>query len=494
LKVSLPIPIVDIFAGPGGLGEGFSSLGRENDNPIFETAIAAEMDKHAHRTLTLRSFFRQFPQHKAPKSYYEYIAGNREIPYSDKTINEWNIASKKVLHVELGKAEDDILLDKKLEDALKGRGDWVLLGGPPCQAYSTIGRWKYKTAEGHDIGRDSRAHLYKQYLRIIHKHCPTVFVMENVRGLLSSKYFDLIMEDLKKPNSKGQRYTLHSVCQPLDKSSSPQLEPTDFLIRAEEYGIPQRRHRVIIMGVLETCDIAPGVLTKSNRAVSVNNAIGDLPALRSGLSKLENTDANWRTVVARIIAHEHEATDCKMTKQLGKLTQTSKEKPKLRNQANQEFFRWVHDKNLPSVLNHETRGHIEEDLARYYFASNFALRMGVSPKDLEFPERLDPNHKSWKKNKFNDRFRVQVSDQPSTTVVSHISKDGHSFIHPDPMQCRSLTVREAARLQTFPDNYFFEGPRTEQYKQVGNAVPPLLAYKIAQIVANVLEQNGLPLD
>ena len=487
--MALPIPIVDIFAGPGGLGEGFSALGRDTARPIFETAIAAEMDKHAHKTLTLRAFYRQFPHQKAPQSYYDYIAGKRETPYTDETLAQWNNASRKVLHVELGKSADDTLLDKKLEESLAGQDDWVLLGGPPCQAYSTIGRWKYKTDDGHDIGRDSRAHLYKQYLRIIHKHCPKIFIMENVRGLLSSKYFDLIMDDLKKPNSRGQKYKLCSIVQPLNKSTSPKLEPSDFLIHAEEYGIPQRRHRVIIMGILESCGVAPGILSKSDRAVSVDAAIGDLPKLRSGLSKLENTDANWRSVVSKIITTEHQISGEKMPKKLANLTQSSSRQPKLRKHAAQELFQWVHDQNLTTVLNHETRGHIERDLARYYFASDFALKNGISPRDKSFPERLDPKHKSWKKNKFNDRFRVQVSDQPSTTIVSHISKDGHSFIHPDPLQCRSLTVREAARLQTFPDNYFFEGPRTEQYKQVGNAVPPLLAYQIAQIVADVLKED-----
>ena len=487
--MALPIPIVDIFAGPGGLGEGFSSLGRETGSPFFETAVAAEMDKHAHKTLTLRSFFRQFPYKQAPQSYYDYVSGKRETPYSDKTLEEWTTASQKVLHVELGKAEDDTFLDEKLEATLDGRDEWVLLGGPPCQAYSTIGRWKYKTEDGHDIGSDSRAHLYKQYLRIIHKHCPKIFIMENVRGLLSSKYFDLIMDDLKKANSRGQKYKLYSIVQPLDKSASPKLEPFDFLIRAEEYGIPQRRHRVIIMGVLETCGVAPGILSKSDRTVSVDAAIGDLPKLRSGLSKLKNTDANWRSVVSKIIITEQQISEEKISKKLGNLTQRSNRPPKIRKHTHQGLFQWVHDKNLATVLNHESRGHMEEDLARYYFASNFALKNGVSPKDKNFPERLDPKHKSWKKNKFNDRFRVQVYDQPSTTIVSHISKDGHSFIHPDPMQCRSLTVREAARLQTFPDNYFFEGPRTEQYKQVGNAVPPLLAYQIAQIVASVLKED-----
>jgi DNA (cytosine-5)-methyltransferase 1 len=243
------------------------------------------------------------------------------------------------------------------------------------------------------------------------------------------------------------------------------------------------------MGVLETCDVSPGVLKRADRPVTVKTAIDDLPKLRSGLSKLENTDANWAEVVSKIIKNEHRKSGDKAPRPVGKLSQYSRRKPKPSNQSDNELRRWVQDENLSFVLNHQTRGHIEQDLARYYFASNFALQNGVSPRDRDLPRRLDPKHKSWKTNKFNDRFRVQVSEQPSTTVVSHSSKDGHSFIHPDPLQCRSLTVREAARLQTFPDSYFFEGPRTEQYKQVGNAVPPLLAYKIAKIVAKVLFQD-----
>lgn len=482
--MSSPIPIVDIFAGPGGLGEGFSNLGRASGAPIFETVVAAEMDRHAHKTLTLRLFFHQFPSGYAPQSYYDYISGKRETPYTEETLHEWNKASEKSLHIELGKKEDDIVLDNKIKDVMADRDDWVLLGGPPCQAYSTARRWIYKTDEGHNIGKDPRAHLYKQYLRIIHKHCPKIFVMENVRGLLSSKYFDLIMGDLKKPNSKGQKYRLYSVVQPANKSISS--APPEFLIRAEEYGVPQRRHRVIILGIREDCQNIPRLLRKSEHHVSVNTAISNLPKLRSGLSKLDNTDANWNSIVSKIAAYELQISEKEASKKLSNLKQRSTIRMKSRMQENHEFMRWVHDKNQSYALNHESRGHMERDLARYFFAALFAKKQGVSPKDRDFPTRLDPKHKSWKTNKFNDRFRVQVANKPSTTVVSHISKDGHSFIHPDPMQCRSLTVREAARLQTFPDNYFFEGPRTEQYKQVGNAVPPLLAYKISQIVADVL--------
>jgi DNA (cytosine-5)-methyltransferase 1 len=157
---------------------------------------------------------------------------------------------------------------------------------------------------------------------------------------------------------------------------------------------------------------------------------------------------------------------------------------------------WLADDRLDFVCNHETRFHKSDDLLRYLFVATYGEIFGKSPKLHHFPNCLLPNHSNVDKTletrhgNFNDRFRVQLRSEPATTVTSHIAKDGHSFIHHDPVQCRSWTVREAARIQTFPDNYLFEGFRTDQYKQVGNAVPPYLAAQIAGVAASVIEQIG----
>jgi len=335
--------------------------------------------------------------------------------------------------------------------------------------------------------------------------------MENVKGLLSAKVkeeriFDRILDDLRNPRAaidssakgKTDEYRLMPLVPTAGELLGLGYAPEDFIIRSEKFGIPQARHRLIILGIRSDIGTQPDLLENSN-PVTVQSAICDLPRLRSGLSKLEDSSPNWCNIVAKIsnapwmgyknldteirdgIIASVNALDPKLTR--GGLQLAAKANPVCRRN-------WFHDPRLQSVCNHETRGHISTDLHRYLFAAVFAKVKGRSPLLEDFPKKLLPNHENveaaLKETKFNDRFRVQVADKPSTTVVSHISKDGHYYIHYDPTQCRSLTVREAARLQTFPDNYFFEGPRTEQYKQVGNAVPPLLANQIAKIVADLL--------
>ncbi|MFT6002753.1 MAG: DNA (cytosine-5)-methyltransferase 1, partial [Flavobacteriales bacterium] len=155
------------------------------------------------------------------------------------------------------------------------------------------------------------------------------------------------------------------------------------------------------------------------------------------------------------------------------------------------LFEWYQDAELGGACNHQSRSHLVEDLKRYMFSSMFTKTYKRFPKLQEFKAHSDdllPDHKNVASGKFVDRFRVQLPDRPATTVTSHISKDGHYFIHYDSEQCRSLTVREAARIQTFPDNYLFCGPRTAQYHQVGNAVPPFLAFQIAEVVSKFFKK------
>ena len=158
------------------------------------------------------------------------------------------------------------------------------------------------------------------------------------------------------------------------------------------------------------------------------------------------------------------------------------------------FDGWYVDTRLMRLPNHETRAHMDKDLDRYLFVSAYGKAHKASPRLKDFPKQLLPEHENVQEGisngKFADRFKVQLEGEPASTVTSHISKDGHYFIHPDPSQCRSLTVREAARIQTFPDNYFFEGGRTQQYHQVGNAVPPLLAKQLAEIVWEIFQREA----
>jgi DNA (cytosine-5)-methyltransferase 1 len=238
---------------------------------------------------------------------------------------------------------------------------------------------------------------------------------------------------------------------------------------------------------------------RPSRIATVDEVIGDLPSLRSGLSKEPDSPQAWSAAVRDLVDASWMGNGCVTSEFREALIKASRRVGDslgrggqyVRSPAKpQRYSQWFGDKSLKGVCNHETRGHIRSDLHRYLFAAVFAKQYKHSPLLEDFPTALLPKHanvkKALKENKFNDRFRVQRAGRPSTTIVSHIAKDGHYYIHYDPVQCRSLTVREAARLQTFPDNYFFEGSRTQQYGQVGNAVPPLLARKIAELMADLL--------
>lgn len=518
----MTIPVIDLFAGPGGLGEGFSSILDSNGNRVFDIKLSIEKDIHAHQTLELRSFLRQFPINQLPEEYYEMLKENdlkkRDILKVEmfvKFSTEYNTAKNEAWLCELGhKNFPPGHVDLRIRKALKKKKDWILIGGPPCQAYSLVGRSRNKGIRE----EDNRVFLYREYLRIIAKHHPKIFVMENVKGLLSAKLdgnkiFDWIKDDLKNPGrvfpgNKSPKYKIYSFVKPhkkMDKQRNPIYEEDkDFLIRTENYGIPQNRHRVILLGVREDfgdIDLKP---LKQKTKVNLRQVIDSLPDIRSGIgrkisgqnekgnhiySKIENTQKNWEKAVKNSITKLKKEFP---EKDLTKLVQFPDSQGSnfvactLNEDNNPLYEEWFKDERLNGVVNHETRTHLKEDLCRYLFSALYREQRGDFPKLRDYPEWLLPAHKNAKGGKFADRFRTQKPNEPATTVTSHISKDGHYFIHYDPKQCRSLTVREAARIQTFPDNYYFCGTRTQQYHQVGNAVPPFLAKQLAEIVQKVL--------
>jgi DNA (cytosine-5)-methyltransferase 1 len=502
------VPVIDLFAGPGGLGEGFSAFSPVDDAPAFRIGLSIEKDPTARQTLRLRSFFRQFSPGEAPEAYYRFL--RKEIQEEELYRAHPHEAAKsdrEAWRAELG-VEDSAEVDQRVQKAIAGSDAWVLIGGPPCQAYSLVGR--ARRAGDENFERDHRHHLYREYLRILARHQPDVFVMENVKGILSATLdgnytFQRILSDLQRPEDPDQpsrkraSYRLYAVaCERSADGSQP--EPSDFLVRCENYAIPQARHRVIVLGIREGGGSNPGILKRSRSLPTIGQAIGDLPRLRSQLSDTVNDLPAWRNVIARCAElvkaerPDHAIHDClaaalegaRGVTDLGAEFVEWSRRPRYRPE-------WFYDKRIGGACNHSGRRHLGSDIQRYFFAAAFAAAgngNARSPRLVDFPPQLLPDHanviEGIEQGKFSDRFRVQVKDRPSTTITSHIAKDGHYYIHYDPSQARSLTVREAARLQTFPDNYFFCGPRTSQYQQVGNAVPPLLAHQIAAIVHSLL--------
>ena len=507
------IPVIDLFAGPGGLGEGFSSY----SDQVFKIKLSVEKDLYAYNTLELRSFFRQFGSNEVPSEYYKLLSiqdREEQEDYIKKLYRKYYFKSKaaknEVWRAELGKTKSD-LVDNRIKKALNTNKDWVLIGGPPCQAYSLAGRSRV----GGINEEDNRVFLYREYLRIIAQHEPSIFVMENVKGLLSAelnnkKIFPMILEDLKNPSrpfpeTNASNYKIYSfVHSPssFDLSGNPVYDKNrDYLIKAEDFGVPQRRHRVILLGIREDIDIIPKTLKKKSKT-TIKDVIKDLPPIRSGVSReyikrgtkyslknLTDNYSNWK----KKVEEQMDVTNLhfKINKEHFIYGRGSNYIPHNNLNGSDIVLKdWFKDEKIKGVCNHESRSHLVQDLGRYIFAADFMQKNNRSPKLSDYPDELLPKHKNVKSGKFVDRFRVQNPREPATTITSHISKDGHYFIHYDPLQCRTLTVREAARVQTFPDNYFFRGSRTQQYIQVGNAVPPYLAMQLAEIVYDILKKHN----
>lgn len=541
------IPVIDIFAGPGGLGEGFTGAGGAVQ---FDVRLSCEMDATACRTLRLRKFF-HLATGKARDAYYEAV----KQPDPDEILamqfpDLWAEAEARVLNIRLGDNSRRNELHTRIKHATGG-GEFILIGGPPCQAYSLVGRSRrlgigntkknaaeLKKQREEEFYRDEKHGLYREYLEILAVHEPAVFVMENVKGLASARagadaaagsISEQILRDLRHPSKavsdnphqevrpwlrgKNARYRLVSLSAE-QTAASPQSDMfaeksvRDFVLRSEVYGIPQARHRVIIIGIRADLagDIKP--LKKAEAQTSARAVLEAMPPLRSHLSKGQDDAGVWaqairEQVTLRLTGAGHGLGIANRVRDIAAVAATRDVGSRWRSRAPkivrgaEALQAWLHDSRLNGILQHKARGHMPSDLARYLFCAAYAEKHGRSPKLSDWPGgELRPAHRNVAINEegqleatgFADRFKVQgIGTQPASTITSHIAKDGHYYIHYDPVQCRSLTVREAARLQTFPDNYFFCGNRTQQYHQVGNAVPSFLAKQIALRIAGFLK-------
>jgi DNA (cytosine-5)-methyltransferase 1 len=406
---------LDLFAGAGGLSEGFIQAGY---NPIMHV----EMDKGACFTLKTRLAFHWLNANKKTKHYNSYLAGkiSRDTFYSKVPSNIINSVLNEEISEEslpkIFKEIDNTLGESKLD---------LIIGGPPCQAYSVVGRSRDKNR----MKGDKRNHLYKFYAEFLKRYQPKYFVFENVLGLLSANDQDgeLYFDKMKRIfNENGYR--------------------TEYkIVDSSEYGIPQARKRIILIGTFGVEESFYPELQKHAEKIPAHEVLKDLPKLNAGQGT-------------------HKYQPLRTIHPSSYLFKSGIRKPK------ENRVTW-----------HQARPHIARDLSIYKIATekwckeHKRLNYNDLPSDLQ----THNNRKS-----FLDRFKVVAQQEPGHTIVAHISKDGHHYIHPDIEQNRSLTVREAARIQTFPDDFYFEShlgdpSRTSAFRQIGNAVPVLLAKQIA---------------
>lgn len=481
------IPVVDLFAGAGGLTEGFASLVDADGLPVFQPVMSVEKDPDACETLRLRAFLSRIASAEPGLPWeYEQFLRDRDPRALDSLKKRfpvaWDGARCEVVEAELGDADPVLIEMARLRvEAASPSGVWVLAGGPPCQAYSTAGRSRRK----HDpsFADDPRLRLYRSFMKFVHMLRPPVVVFENVVGILSAKVdgesvFSRIVHDFR---SAG--YSVRSVVDPCPATSR------DYIVESERFGIPQARHRVILLAVRRGRGLHPGVL-RERASSTVRDAFVGLAKLHGVVSDPQGVPLprfdEWQGLVPESIA--------KIARPVGYLPYAvfSEVDEIWRGQG--KLQAWYRGKlsGSKALEGHAARTIRAEDMERYVFCAAFAQVKGRSPRLEEMPRCLWPKHANLddvdadSRPAFNDRYYVQAWGKPSSTVTAHIAKSGHHFIHPDPRQHRSLTLREAARLQTFPDDFVFMGTKTAQFRQVGNAVPPLLAQQIAQVVAKTL--------
>jgi DNA (cytosine-5)-methyltransferase 1 len=402
--------IIDLFAGSGGLSEGFR-------NPYFNLSFHVEMNSFASQTLKTREVYYYLKKNNRLDTYKDYLTGKitQEQLYSEAPSS----IIDKVLNVEItSKSIEDIF--KIMDAKFKQQQVHGIIGGPPCQAYSMIGR----SSNSNKKHSDKRIYLYQHYVRFLEKYQPQFFIFENVKGLLSfrDEHNELLLPKIIKE--------FDEVGYSINKQ----------MVNTADFGVPQNRERLFIFGFrkgLPYESFFDHLYRIKESPIVLSELFQDLPAVKPGQTMNHYTDKSSSKYVTTHIRHD----------------------------------------DVPLTLN-TARMHNKRDLEIYKLVCK-AKMDGNQMRYDALPKRLQ-THKNT--TSFVDRFKALDNNSFSHTIVAHIAKDGHYYIHPDIAQNRSITVREAARIQTFSDNYYFEGSRTAAYQQIGNAVPPLLSQKIAQTI------------
>ena len=401
---------IDLFAGAGGLSEGFLQAG-------FKPVAHVEMNEFAAKTLETRSAYYYLKGTDNLGLYKKYVSGKIS---RDDFMKQIPASITKTIINETMSDETLPAIFKTIDGIMKIRGITkidVIVGGPPCQAYSLVGRAQSSHMEV-PMAEDPRNYLYKLYARFLKRYQPRMFVFENVTGIESA--------------NGGATW----------KNIQKYLKRVGYEIECREqnahtFGVLQNRRRMIIVGWFKKSGLKyPDFLEIKTDAI-VNDLFADLPKLHPG----ESSDKYAKT--------------------------------KATNYVTESGIRTKDD----VLTHHNCRPNIDRDIKIYRRAVEL---WNDGHKRLNYNDLPDELKTHKNRHSFTDRFKVVEGDESCChTILAHLSKDGHYFIHPDIEQNRSITVREAARIQSFPDSYFFEGPRTSQYVQIGNAVPPMMAKGIA---------------
>jgi DNA (cytosine-5)-methyltransferase 1 len=421
---------IDLFAGAGGLSEGFIRAG-------FEPLAHIEMDKYACDTLKTRAAFHYLKKQNKLNIYKRYLQEKQEREDGSKL---WVQVPREVVDTVIQStigedtidslfAQIDKLKDKKLVD--------IIIGGPPCQAYSVVGRARM----GKAVENDHRNELYKYYVKFLERYKPKMFVFENVTGIKTAKGGKPLEDLTGLVDRLGYKMKLE-------------------VQNASEHGVLQKRKRVIIVGwkvkdekgkQTEFC--YPDLKKEENPYAVLKDLFSDLPNIKSGEGEL-----------CKSIEYNKPLSEMKYLKKSG-----------------------IRNGTFNFTTQHIARPNNKNDREIYRRAIDLWLKKKKRINYANLPESLQ-RHKN--KESFLNRFQVVDPYGYSHTVVAHIAMDGHYYIYPteEPTieNVRSITVREAARLQSFPDDYFFEGCRTTIFKQIGNAVPVVLAHKIAEEIKRII--------